>query len=262
MTVAPDPAEIFDRAVVEGQRRLGQSTVELVSNSFIAGFTVVFGIVALGILEAAIPASAHSLAPIAGALAFGVALVFLIVGRTELFNENFFDPVAAAVDRDDSWMLGSIARLWVLTFVFNLVGGGLFVIVFTIEGTLPPGAVEVLRRTAEEIVHRPARAEFAKGIVGGALVSLLSFLLAAVDSVGSRMTLAYVVGVLLALGPFDHVIVTILHVFFGVLFGAHISPLSLAGTTAVVTVGNLVGGVGLVTLSHVTQVWETEESSD
>ena len=39
--IAPDPAEIFHRAVEEGERRLDQSLLELVSTSFIAGFTIV-----------------------------------------------------------------------------------------------------------------------------------------------------------------------------------------------------------------------------
>lgn len=47
-SIAPDPAEIFHRAVEEGERRLDQSLLEPVSTSFIAGFTIVFGIVALG----------------------------------------------------------------------------------------------------------------------------------------------------------------------------------------------------------------------
>ena len=51
MPVGPPPAEIFQRAVEEGQRRLDQSTLELVSTSFIAGFTIVFGIAALGAVE-------------------------------------------------------------------------------------------------------------------------------------------------------------------------------------------------------------------
>ena len=224
------------------------------SNSFIAGFTVVFGIVALGLVESLVPESAGGLATLAGALAFGVALIFLIVGRTELFNENFFDPVAAAVDASGTWRLAALFRLWGVTFVFNLVGGGLFALVFTIEGVLPPGAVEVLSHTAEHIAHRRNLAEFGKGIVGGALVALLSFLLEAVDSVGSRMALAYIVGVLLTLGPFDHVIVTILHVFFGFLLDANVSVTRLAVTTLAVTAGNVVGGIGLVTLSHVAEV--------
>ncbi|WP_135304094.1 formate/nitrite transporter family protein [Haloarcula amylovorans] len=261
MAIAPDPAEIFDRAAEEGERRLNQSVLELISNSFIAGFTVVFGIVALGIVEAHIPARYGGIAAIAGALAFGVALVFLIVGRTELFNENFFDPIAAMAARDDSWAVTPLLRLWALTFVFNLVGGGLFTFVFTIDGTLPSGAAEVLRHTAEEIAHRAPTAEFAKGIVGGALVALLSFLLEAVNSVRSRMTLAYIVGVLLTLGPFDHVVVTILHVLFGVLFGADITLLTVAVSTAVVTAGNIVGGIGLVTFSHIAEVAGADDSS-
>jgi len=56
---------------------------------------------------------------------------------------------------------------------------------------------------------------FASAIIGGALVSLLSYLLEAVNSVRSRITIAYIVGFLLALGPFDHVIVTAIHVFSG-----------------------------------------------
>ena len=254
MAVAPSPSEIFDRAVEEGQRRLDQSLIELVSNSFIAGFTVVFGMVALGIVEAYIPSRFGHLEAIGGALAFGVALIFLIVGRTELFNENFFDPLAAAVDNSDSWMVGPLLRLWTVTFALNLVGGGLFALVFTIQGVLPPGAREALRHTGMEIIHRRALAGFGKAIVGGALVAMLSFLLEAVNSVGSRITLAYIVGVLLTLGPFDHVIVTVLHVFFAMLFGGDIALVSLGVTTVAVTAGNLVGGVGLVTVSHIAQV--------
>ena len=230
--------------------------VELISNSFIAGFTVVFGIVALGIVEAYIPPRFGNLGAIGGALAFGVALIFLIVGRTELFNENFFDPLAAAVDDSDSWLVASLLRLWTVTFALNLVGGGLFALVFTIQGVLPPGAQEVLRHTGVEIIHRRTLAGFGKAIVGGALVAMLSFLLEAVDSVGSRITLAYIVGVLLTLGPFDHVIVTVLHVFFAMLYGGDITLTTLAVTTAAVTAGNLVGGVGLVTFSHIAQLEE------
>jgi formate/nitrite transporter FocA (FNT family) len=260
VSVAPDPSEIFDRAVEEGERRLDQSMLELVSTSFIAGFTVVFGMIALGIVEGAFEPQFASIAKVAGALAFGVALVFLVVGRAELFNENFFDPVAKAVEADDSWMVGPLVRLWTVTFALNLVGGGLFVAVLSVEGALPTGTPHVLTLTAEEIVHRTLAAEFVKAITGGALVALLSFMLEAVNSVGSRITVAYVVGVLLTLGPFDHVIVTILQVLFGLFLGGKIGLGALAETTAIVTAGNLVGGLGLVTLSHVAQVKGAEKS--
>lgn len=253
MPVAPNPSEIFQRAVEEGERRLDQSLLELASTSFIAGFTIVFGLVALGIVHAMVEPEFGDVAKIAGPLAFGVGLVLLVVGRAELFNENFFDPVATAVENPDSWMGKRLLRLWIGTFVFNLVGGALFVLVLSVNGALPPEAGEALSMTAEELAHREVTAGFANAIAGGALVVLLSHHLVAVNSVGSRITIAYIVGVLLALGPFDHVIVTVLHVFFGIRFGATIGVGALAATVVVSTAGNLVGGLGLVTFSHIAQ---------
>jgi len=256
---APDPSEIFERSAEEGKRRLDQSMLELISTSFIAGFTIVFGFAALGIVEAMVRPQFGRLATIAGALAFGIGFTFLIVGRAELFSENFFDPVAAAVENDDSWMIGSLVRLWSVTFVLNLGGGVPFVWLLSVEGALPHGAPEALTVVAEEIVRRSAAAEFVKAFTGGALVTLLSFMLSATDSMGSRIVMAYFVGFLLTLGPFSHAIVTMLHVVFGVAFGAPIGLDELTSTAVVVTAGNLVGGLGLVTLTHVTQAMGARE---
>jgi formate/nitrite transporter FocA (FNT family) len=61
-------------------------------------------------------------------------VVFLIVGRTELFTENFFDPVAAAVSSPQGRDWSRLLRLWVTTLVFNLVGGAVLIAVMTVEG--------------------------------------------------------------------------------------------------------------------------------
>jgi len=208
---------------------------------------------ALGIAHAAVEPQFGDVSKIAGGLAFGLALVFLVVGRTELFNENFFDPTAAAVDNDDSWMVGPLVRLWALTFVFNFVGAPCSRRSSPSRGA-PAGTAEALVSTAEDIVARSPLALFASAVFGGALVSLSVLLLQAVDSDGARITLSYMVGFLLALGPFDHVVVSVLHVYFGMLFGGPIGYGALLVTMAVSTAGNFVGGLGLVTVSHVAQV--------
>ena len=260
MSAAPDHSEIFDRAIEEGEKRLDQSLLELLATGFIAGFTIVFGIVAQVIVHGAVVTQFGDVARVAGGLAFGVGMVFLIVGQAELFNENFFDPTAVILDRGFSEVFTSILRLWSLTFVLNLVGGLLLVVVFSVEGVLPPGTGEALRTTATEVAHRSNMAKFASAIAGGTLVSLLSYLLVAVNSVGSQAAMAYIVGFLLAIGPFDHVIVTMLHVTFGVLAGAPIGISSLASIALVVTAGNLVGGIGLVVTTHIIQAVGADES--
>ncbi|WP_459191709.1 formate/nitrite transporter family protein [Halosimplex sp. J119] len=253
------PDDIFDRATEEGARRLDQSLLELVSTSFIAGFTIVFGVVALGIVEGYVEPEFGHLGTLAGALAFGLGIAFLVAGRTELFNENFADPVAAAVERGVS-AVPALGRLWVVTFAVNVAGGCLFALVFAVEGAIPPESTEVLRTIAEDIAARSSIAWFARGIAGGTLVSLLSFLLVAVRGDGSKLVLAYAIGFMLALGPFDHVIVSVIHVVLGIYLGAAVGLGELGTMTAVVTAGNLVGGIGLVTVTHVTQAMGTDES--
>jgi len=111
---------------------------------------------------------------------------------------------------------------------------------------------------ASESARQPLSVSLARAIAGGALVSLLSFLLVSVDSDGSRLSLAYIIGALLALGPFGHAVVTVLHLFLGVLFDAGITATRFVTVVSVVTAGNFVGGLGLVTFAHVMQAIGTE----
>jgi formate-nitrite transporter family protein len=255
MSAAPTPEVIYERAEEEGRRRLSMPLLEQVATGFIAGVTIVFGIVALGITEALVePELGHGLAALAGALAFGIGVVFLVVGRTELFSENFFDPVAAALDADDEPLWGRLARLWSSTLVLNLVGGGVLVALLTVEGALPEGSTEKLVRVAEDIAAKSWEATMVRAILAGALVALLSYMLAASDTVSARILLSFAVGFLLALGPFDHVVVSVLHLLFGVWESDRIGYADTARNLGLATVGNVVGGLFLITFTHSAQV--------
>lgn len=253
MSVAPTPKEIYERAKDEGHRRLFMSTLDQVATSFIAGVTIVFGIVALGVVEALVePEFGPGPAQLAGALGFGIGVVFLVVGRTELFSENFFHPVAAAIEGNRLW--SRLGRLWLTTLALNLVGGGVLVAVLTVDGALPGESAAALAGIAEEIAAKRWAATFARAVLAGGLITLLSYMLSAVDTVAARILVAYMVGVLLALGPFDHVVVSALHLLLGVWLGGAVTGVDLAENIALATVGNLVGGLLLITLTHTAQV--------
>ncbi len=255
MAVAPGPQEIYDRAKHEGRRRMSMPFLEQVATGFIAGVTIVFGIVALGVVQALLePQLGRGVAALAGALAFGIGLVFLIVGRTELFSENFFDPVAAAIDEQGAGRWGRLLRLWVTILVLNLVGGGVLIAVLTVDGALPHGSPEALVAVSEEIVRKEWAATLARAVLAGALITLLSYMLEAVNSATSRILVAYLVGVFLALGPFDHVVVSALHVLFGVWVADTVGYGELLANIGLATLGNLVGGLLLITLTHTAQV--------
>ena len=256
MAVAPNPNEIYERAVDEGRRRLGMPIIEKVTTAFIAGVTIVFGIIALGVVESMIaPALGDGAGALAGALAFAIGLVFLIVGRTELFTENFFDPVAAAIKSPGGSTMPRLGVLWSTTLVFNLIGGGVLVAIMTVDGALPHGSPDVLTRIAEEIAKKSWAATLARAVLAGALITLLSYLLEASNSITSRILVTFMVGTFLALGPFDHVIVSALHILFGIWLGGHVGYGDLLTNIGLATLGNVAGGLFLITFTHAAQVW-------
>ncbi len=254
MAIAPTPVEIYRRAVNEGERRLSATGLELLATGFNAGFTIVFGIAALAIVHGLTePTFGPDVAKLAGAAGFAIGLLFLVTSRAELFTENFFDPVATAFHRGGGKFVLKLLRLWLVVLALNLIGGAILVLILSVDGVLPPGSERALRTVAEEIAGKDLAAAFANAVVGGALVTLLSFLLQAVDRVLSRMVVAYLVGFLLAVGPFAHVVVTAQHLLFGAMVDAPIGFDDIAADTTIAIIGNLLGGLGFVTLTHLAQ---------
>jgi formate-nitrite transporter family protein len=168
MPGAPEPDEIYRRTQEEGRRRLARPPLELAATALVAGFDVVFGIAALGV--------AHHLAgPFAGSLAFGAAFVFVVVGRSELFTENFLVPIAG-VERGDRRSWWKLAELWAATPFLNLLGGVLLLLVLTTHGVLPEGTGDALSTVAEDLAENGVLAAFMSAVAAGALITLMTWL--------------------------------------------------------------------------------------
>ncbi len=255
MNTPPTPVWIYNRSIEEGKRRLAMSPLDKVATGFIAGVTIVFGIVALGIAYALVePELGPGIADLAGALAFAIGLVFLVVGRSELFTENFFGPVAATIVEPTRSRWVSLARLWIVILVVNLIGGAVMALITSVPGALPDGAPEALTHVAEEIASKNVAATLARAAAAGALITLLSYMLHACDSVISRIKVTYMVGFFVAVGPFDHVVVSALHLLFGIWLGGAVTYVDLMENVGLSTVGNVAGGLLLITLTHTAQV--------
>lgn len=255
MATALTPAEIYQRSIEEGRRRLGMSALDKGATGFIAGVTIIFGILALGITYSLVePAFGRGIADLAGALAFAIGLVFLVVGRSELFTENFFGPVAATIEapQKSAWL--ALGRLWIVTLILNLVGGAVLAAIVSVPEALPDGAPGALITVADEIASKPVSATFARAIAAGALLTLLSYMLHACDSVTSRIKVTFLVGFFVAAGPFDHVVVSALHLLFGIWLGGSVGYPDLLTNIGISTIGNMLGGLLLITLTHTAQV--------
>ena len=239
-----DTEQTFDRLVDEGKQRLGRSWSGLLATGFLGGLDVGVGVLALLLIEHA----THS-ALLSG---FGLSIGFiaLTLARSELFTEDFLIPVTAVVAKSASLL--SLARLWIMTTLTNLVGGWV-ITALVIAGfpSLRPTAVEAGKFYIELGITWKA---FALALVGGMLITLMTHLQHSTDSDGVRLVPAIVMGFLLGAGKINHAIVGSLICFAALHAGAPFGYADWLGLFAFAALANLIGGLGLVTMIRLLQV--------
>src|SRR5438270_6218859 len=151
---APEPEEIYEKTRKEGERRLERPFLELVSTALAAGFDIAAGVALLTVLTAALtPHFGKHAAEVGGGIGFGIGFVFLIVGRGELFTENFLVPLAG-LDGKERGAWWKLLELWTVSPVFNVLAGALFAVILSVHQVLPPGSGAAIVETAGKIHSR------------------------------------------------------------------------------------------------------------
>lgn len=256
---APDPREMFARTRDEGERRLNRSRLELTTTSLVAGFDIVFGVIAIATVTALVtPKLGPSMAHFVGSLFFGIAFIFIVVGRSELFTENFFVPITAL--RRGAFTTRKLAQLWTISPIMNILGGTLLILVATTKGVLPHGTPEALNDLANHIDDLPLWSAFCSAIIGGALITAMTWMIEGVGTVGGRIIVAWIAGTLLALASLNHVIVVTLELIFGMRFGTTISLEDTAVNFGIAVAGNLIGGLLFVTFTRTSQAIGSDQT--
>ena len=252
---ARDPDEIWNESVEEGERRLSRRPFGMVATGAVGGVDVMLGVMALAVVSGALAvALPEQIAHVGGSLAFGIGFVLLIVGRSELFTENFLVPFAAVLRGQGS--LGAVGRLWVLTALGNLVAIFVVCLMLTRAGLVPPETLDAAGRMADTFAERDIVAAFLSAVLAGTAMTLLTWLAHAVEHDISRVAVALLIGILLALPTLNHAIVSFGEMSFGLLTDRPETATwtDLAQNFPVAVLGNFVGGFGFVFLSRVVQV--------
>ena len=244
--------ETFDRTVEEGAYRINRSTQSLLATGAVGGLDVAMGVFALLLVKQ------ETRSDVAAALAFSIGFIALTLARSELFTENFLVPVAAVAARRGEWP--NVLRLWAGTASTNLVGG--WVLMAFVIGGLPQ-----LRSTAIELGTHYTRlgigwTSFAAAVLGGTAITLMTWMEHSSDSIGAKLIAAIVASFLLAAGSLNHVIVVSIEMFAALQSHAPFGYADWAGMAAWAALGNIVGGIGLVTILRLVQVTGEESDSE
>lgn len=257
------PDEIWDASVKEGSRRLERGSVGMAATGVIGGVDVMIGIMALTVVSGALAvALPEPIAHIGGSLAFGVGFVLIILGRSELFTENFLVPVAPVLR--GLAPVSAVVRLWTVTALANLAGIFVLAAIFTRAGLVPPETLDAAGKVADTFAERDFVAALLSAIVAGTVMTLFTWLSTAVELDISRIAIALIIGFILAAPTLNHAIVGFGEMSFGLLAGTTSTAewLDLAQNFPVSVLGNLIGGLGFVTLARVLQVRGEPDDED
>ncbi len=237
--------ETFLRTVDEGRRRMSRATVPLLATGLVGGIDVGTGVLGLLLVEHITESK------LLGGLAFAIGFIALALARSELFTEDFLVPVSTVIARQARFRM--LIRLWVGTLIANLIGGWIF------TWLMMRGYPEFNKTAIESGYHYVQLGyglrAMALAILGGAVITLMTWMQHSSESMAAKIVPAVTAAFLLAGGQLDHAIVNSLLMFAALHTGhAPFGYLAWAETAGWAALGNIVGGVGLVTLLRLLQV--------
>jgi formate/nitrite transporter FocA (FNT family) len=240
--------ETFKRSIDEGRRRLSRRTWPLLATGVLGGIDVGTGVLALLLVE-------HETENVLLAgVAFSIGFIALSLAKSELFTEDFLVPVSTVVARQARFRM--LIRLWGGTLVMNLVGGWLFT--YLIMRGYPQFAATALKAGGHYIELGLGARAFCLAVLGGAVITLMTWMQHRTESEALKLVPAVTGAFLLAAGQLNHAIVNSLLIFSALHTGhAPFGYLDWAKTASLAAVGNIVGGVLLVTFLRIFQVPHT-----
>jgi formate/nitrite transporter FocA (FNT family) len=236
--------DTFLEAIDEGRRRLSRRWPSLISTGLVGGIDVGTGVLGLLLVESLTDNV------LLGGLAFTIGFIALTLARSELFTEDYLVPVSTVLARQARFRM--LMRLWIVTFVANMVGGWVFTF-FIVHGysTMGPAAIKAGSYYVDLGINGTS---FCLAILGGAVITLMTWMQHGTNTIGGKVTAAVAAAFLLGAGRLNHTIVASLLMFAALHTGhAPFGYLDWLETALWAALGNMVGGVGLVTLLRVGQ---------
>jgi formate/nitrite transporter FocA (FNT family) len=236
--------EAVRRAIDEGRRRMARRTWPLLATGLLGGIDVGTGVLALLFVEH----QTHN--KLLSGLAFGIGFIALSLARSELFTEDFLVPVTTVIARQARFRM--LMRLWIGTLVANLVGGWLFTLLI-VRG-FPEWRDTAIETGAHYVDLGLGWKAFSLAILGGAVITLMTWMQHTTTSSALRLVPAVTAAFLLGGAGLNHAIVNSL-LMFGSLHTGHapFGYLQWAQTAGFAALGNIVGGILLVTLLRIVQ---------
>ena len=241
---------VHETILRDGDEELQRTASALAWSGLAAGMSMGFSLIAEALLRSALPDTQWRTLVVS--LGYPLGFLICIIGRQQLFTENTLTAVIPLMARRDLRTLVSMLRLWAIVLAANLAGAHIFAWVIGNTSVLRPefqNAVKDLATHAADVTFGTA---VLRGIFAGWLIAMVVWMIAASDTghIPIIIFLTYLVG----LAGLTHVVAGSVEVLFLVMTGAKTWLAFLGGYLLPSLIGNIIGGVSLVSALNHAQV--------
>ncbi len=239
----PTAQQIYAQVAKNARQELKRPVKSLAVSGFAGGITM--GLTALGASIVRADLGTSGPAQVVTHLIYPVGFIAVILGRAQLFTENTLYPVALILAERRHYL--KTLRLWIVVLISNCLGALTFAALAVKTGALQPQYAQAMSDIGLEAVHHPLLTIFWSAVMGGWIIALVAWLVSASHSISGSVLLIWLLAFVVGIGHFAHSIATSGEILAAVLMhrlpaGGYFNWLWVA------VLGNVCGGVGLVTL--------------
>jgi formate-nitrite transporter family protein len=254
-----EPEQIVERAAGVGRNRLDRSGADVLITGVIGGVEVSLGALAamlvVGATGEAVPGMPLYARLAIGGLVFPIGFLFVIMGRSELFTENFLIPVVTVLNRQRPTVL--LLRVWTMSWLGNVLACAAIAALLAIPHAIGDPVIAGYRDYTAYKLAVPGIGTFVSAILAGLVMTVLTWLMVAIRHPVAKCIAIFGAGYVLFAANLSHAIVGAAIIFAG-FWHAHHTVSDVAGWLGLTTAGNLVGGIGFVTMFRIAQAREKE----
>ena len=230
---------------------LNNSKLKYLVSSAFAGLYVGLGIILIFTVGGLLSAVDSPMTKIMMGLSFAVALCLVVMTGSELFTGNNMVMSAGMLNKGVSSK--SVAKVWMYSYIGNLLGSLLVAAFFVGSGLVDKGPVmEFFATTSIAKASAPAMHLFFRGVLCNILVCVAVLCSFRTSDDSAKLIMIFLCLFTFITAGFEHSVANMSFLTMGLLLphGADVSIMGMAHNLLWVSLGNFVGGVLFVGLPY------------
>lgn len=246
----PDALILHEIIRREGEEEMRRTWVALSLSGFAAGLTMGFSLIVPGVLKGHLPHEPW--AELVMSMGYSIGFLIVVLGRQQLFTENTVTPILPLLTERTMGALLRVARLWGIVLLANIVATVAIASVLAHTDAFKPEVREAFAEISRHTIEDPFWTTVIKAVFAGWLIALMVWILPASGSAAPFIIL--LMTSLVSMCGLAHIVAGSVDAFYLVAIGEIGFATYLWGFFVPTLIGNVLGGVTLVSVLNFGQV--------